>query len=285
VSEFSVDWLALRGDADVRARDACMPLLWSLRRWLAARRPARIVDLGCGSGANLRYLGPRLGGAQRWHCIDQDAALLAALMRQCGVPGVTACPGNGSTGGPGWRARLRLQHGDLAAPIRAIRPDSVDLVTASALLDLVSGAWLAALAARCAAAGAAVLFSLSVDGEFAIRPREDDDAWLLALVRRHQHRDKGLGTALGPTAAKRASRCLQARGYRVRSRRSDWLLDATDGALQRALLAGWVEAALEVAPAQAARLRRWQEIREAHLRAGRSCIRVGHRELLALPPT
>ena len=42
--------------------------------------------------------------------------------------------------------------------------DGRALVTASALLDLVSEEWLRVLAVRCAESGAAVLFALSYDG-------------------------------------------------------------------------------------------------------------------------
>ncbi len=53
--------------------------------------------------------------------------------------------------------------------------DGRALVTASALLDLVSERWLRALAARCAGHGAAVLFALSYDGRIVCSPEDPDD--------------------------------------------------------------------------------------------------------------
>jgi len=72
------------------------------------------------------------------------------------------------------------------------------LVTASALLDLVSEDWLAALAARCRESGAAILFALSYDGRIRCSPEEPNDATICALVNEHQRTDKGFGTRARP---------------------------------------------------------------------------------------
>jgi SAM-dependent methyltransferase len=83
MSDFSPTWLALREPADVQAR--CVHLAEQLAQWLATRPlPAPdasldILDLGCGTGSNLRWLAPRLRGRQAWTCLDRDPALLAAL--------------------------------------------------------------------------------------------------------------------------------------------------------------------------------------------------------------
>ena len=71
------------------------------------------------------------------------------------------------------------------------------LVTASALLDLVSEEWLRSLAARCRESGAALLFALSYDGRIQCSPDEPEDAAIRELVNQHQRTDKGFGRALG----------------------------------------------------------------------------------------
>ena len=70
---FSAEWLALREPVDHRSVDA------GLREAVAARFPGsmRLLDLGCGSGSNLRGLAPSLGADQCWTLVDWDAALLA----------------------------------------------------------------------------------------------------------------------------------------------------------------------------------------------------------------
>jgi hypothetical protein len=99
------------------------------------------------------------------------------------------------------------------------------------------------------------------------------------LVNAHQRTDKGFGPALGPAAPDAARRVFGSQGYRMRSARSDWVLGPDSRALQAALADGWVEAALELLPGEAATLDAWRQRRHAHLAAGASRLRVGHVDL------
>ena len=73
------------------------------------------------------------------------------------------------------------------------------LVTASALLDLVSESWLKSLAMRCRAAGAVALLTITYNGRSLASPPEPEDAMVLDLFNRHQRTDKGLGGPGGGT--------------------------------------------------------------------------------------
>lgn len=259
MSGFTADWLALREPADALARaDALVEAFVS-----GAGAALQVVDLGAGTGANLRYLAPRLGGPQDWLAVDSDSTLLGAL---------AARPAPAET-------RVRTLRLDLAHDLDALPLDRKDLVTAAALLDLVSATWLARLAARCAAAQAGVLFALTYDGRIEWSPAEDGDARIRALVNAHQRTDKGFGAALGPAAAAAAERTFAGQGYRMRSARSDWILGAESRALQAALVGGWVAAALEIAPREANVLEDWGRRRNLHLVNGTSRLRVGHLDL------
>jgi SAM-dependent methyltransferase len=268
MSTFAADWLRQREPFDAAARATAAARL-RLADWLAARRPAggtwRVIDLACGAGANLRALAPLLGGAQQWLLVDHDPALLAHA-----------------------RARgVDVEHRllDLARDLEALPFDGSTLVTASALLDLVSAAWLDRLVACCAGAGAAVLLTLSVDGRQVWHPADREDDLVRRLFTDHQARDKGFGPALGPRAAAAAARAFRAAGYVVRSARSDWWLDARADpealALQHRLIDGIGGAAIEQAPAGAARLRDWQARR--HALAPHSTLRIGHLDLMVTP--
>lgn len=259
MSSFTTDWLALREPADAAARAAT--LVGPFASGAGAMR--RVVDLGAGTGANLRYLAPRLGGAQDWLAVDSDPALLGALAAHAAPAGV----------------RVRTLLLDLAQELETLPIAGHDLVTAAALLDLVSAAWLAGLAARCAAARTGVLFALTYDGRFEWSPAEIGDARIRALVNAHQRTDKGFGPALGPAAAVEAERIFAGLGYRMRSARSDWALGAESRGLQAALVDGWVSAAVEIAPREASALEDWRRRRHAHLAAGASRLRVGHVDL------
>jgi SAM-dependent methyltransferase len=259
MSGFTAEWLALREAADGRARDAA--LADSLRAHLAP--DAAVLDLGAGTGANARHLAPRLGGTHPWTLVDHDDALLAALPAAM-PPGLA------------WQAvRSDLANlGRLPLPVRG-------LVTASALLDLVSQDWLDALAACCAEAAAAALFVLTYDGRIAFDPALPDDARIRDLVNRHQRTDKGFGPALGPAAPAAAHAAFAACGYRCRLAPSDWVLGPTDAALQAALLEGWADAAIDISPRDAGRIADWHESRQALVMQTR--LTVGHADLLAVP--
>ena len=265
---FSAEWLALREPLDHAARSAELTrAVWDA---LPRGEPQRILDLAAGTGSNLRYL--RKAGSERtrpasvpsakaetdWLLVDHDSALLAHVATSPDVH--TRCLDLSTLDDRGLFAGRRL-------------------VTASALLDLVSEEWLRTLAVRCAEAGAAVLFALTYDGRIACSPPDSDDAEVVSLVNRHQRTDKGFGPALGPDATRIATNCFEALEYQVRRARSDWIVAPESRELQRQLIDGWARAAAEIAPAREAVIDGWRDRRLAHVVAGRSEIAVGHEDL------
>ena len=264
---FTLDWLALREPVDHRSRAA--DLMGPLAEWWGARPSQRVLDLGSGTGSNLRYLAPRLPGEQEWTLVDRDATLLdqakGAAVTVAGVAQVKCVPGELD------RAGLGLVPG-------------ADLVTASALLDLVTHEWLEQLVATCRAAGTAALLALTWDGTMTWDDPDPDDALVAEAVQIHQLRDKGMGPALGPAAGPAAERAFRVAGYHTWLRPSPWRLGAADGSLARALVEGWGAAASEQRPEDTPLIRGWAERRRATAAPGFG-LEVGHVDLLALPPS
>ena len=261
-------WLALRESADIAARSAALTQAIAAR--LPHNRPLRILDLGSGTGSNVRYLSSRLPAPQHWLVVDRDPDLLAqapAPSATCHIE--TLCR---NLGGPD----------DLADPAFFA---GRHLVTASALLDLVSDQWLRVLAGRCRTSGAAALFTLNYNGRSQCTPAEAEDDAIRDRMNRHQRtNDKGFGRAAGPDAVDCAERWFAAAGYQVRRETSDWNLAPEQGELQRQLIEGWAQAAEEIAPEQTPMIRDWLERRLAHVEAGRSRVIVGHDDLAAWLP-
>lgn len=292
MSAFSADWLALREGADARARDAW--LVDGLADTLAVGRPAgqtlRVVDLGSGSGANLRWLAPRLGHDQDWLLLDHDSVLLGhaprAVRAWARAQGhAIAASGDAlHIAARDFSAQLHWRRLDLATQLDELALDDVDLVTAAALLDLVSHTWIDGLVERCRADRCAALFVLSYDGRVAWQPGLAEDAVVTALLNRHQRRDKGFGPAAGPHAAAYTGERLQAAGFRVTQCRSDWQLGDADASLQQALARGWAQAAAEAEPARQALIAAWLARRLGQITRHDSALSVGHVDLLGLPP-
>jgi len=258
-------WLHLREAADARAR--AEGLTARIAERLRGRAPIHVLDLATGTGSNVRYLAPRLPRPQRWLVVDRSAALLAALRADSTHLDV----------------EIDAEPRDLGSLDPALFADR-HLVTASALLDLVSDAWLRALAGHCRAAGAMALLTITYNGRSSCDPAEPEDDWIRGLLNRHQKRDKGLGgPAVGPDAPAAAERRFADEGFRVERAASDWRLGPGDAAMQRMLIDGWAEAAREMEPERASSIAGWHARRRAHVDAGRSYIVVGHDDLAAVP--
>jgi len=265
VSEkFEAAWLDLREAVDHRSR--AEELLGPLRAWWTAVGGSTVLDLGCGTGSNLRYLAAELPGRQEWTLVDHDEELLTRI--ESPSAGVEVWPLQGDLAGAG-----------LAAVSRA------RLVTASALLDIVSEAWLGALVGGCADAGSSALLALTYDGRVEWPGSGDPlDALVRDAVNEHQRRDKDLGPALGPTAGRVAEELFRSRGYRTRLAPSPWRLGPDEAALTKALVTGWERAAVEQRPELGTEIRRWAERRVAAAASPGFALVVGHVDLLALPP-
>jgi len=258
---FERAWLALREPVDHRSRPRA-PLA-PLVEWWAAGGHSSVLDLGCGTGSNLRWLAPELPGSS-WTLLDHDAELLSSIQ-------VPECP---------WgEPDVRPVTGDLATE-GLVLVDAADLVTASALLDLVSEAWLRSLVDACAAGDHAALFALTYDGtiEWGGDPDPLDDV-VRDAVNEHQRRDKGIGAALGPAAADTAERLFAAAGYATTLAGSPWELGPADGRLIEALVDGWASAAAEQRPEGAGDFAGWA----ARRRTCDARLTVGHLDLLAIP--
>lgn len=279
MSGFAPEWLAKREAADQGARSQLV--LQETRRW-AERRAAgsntlRVLDLGAGTGANLRCLVPYLPCPQTWTLVDDDRRLLASPVfdGKCGP--ITPMLRTGAL-------RVRAIEQDLASTSLEELLCGAELITASALFDLVSEAWCRRLVRYIARPGAALLAALTYDGRVVLDPVHPFDPTIRALFNRHQRRNKGFGPALGPAAARTVARLAAAAGARVVVARSDWRLGRSETALLQTLLREWATAASEIEPEQTCAVESWAALRLEQTRAGLLSVVVGHLDVLAIWP-
>jgi len=285
-NDFALDWLRLREPLDEQAR--AIELTWALGRALPSQ--PLLMDLGCGTGSNLRQLALRLGATrQEWTLIDKDRKLL------------TKAPGEMTrwAGRNGWAVReerraLRIEHEDLqiraemrsydlAGDLTGLAFGTVDGVTANALFDLVSRTWLDRFIGELAANGyPPLLATLIVDGVVRFTPDDPDDGFVLERFHADMGRDKGFGPALGPAAPATMVDLLRRAGYRLEGGRSDWRIGPKQRAAHAALIDGYAAAAAAVDPAATDRITAWAERRRGAINEKVATLTVGHMDLLAL---
>lgn len=288
MTRVAADWLALRESFDTDARNV------HVTRPLASfaveqAEPLSVLDLGSGTGANFRYLAPRLPCDQSWMLVDVDPLLLQRIERKtqrwANTRGWTVERVGNETllraGRRCWTVACRRL--DLMWELDRIDFRCYRVVTASALADLVSRAWFDDLAQRCYDARAAMAVTLTYDGRRVWTPRDPDDEVIVEWFNRHQQRDAGFGPALGPQAGVYMGRCLRTLGYRVLSRRSDWRIGPEDIATHRALIEDAARPCCELVPQQSGRIKAWAKRRHRFLEEGTCRLTVGHVDLLALP--
>jgi hypothetical protein len=262
-------WLALREPADAAAR--ALDLVEQLGPHLPSTGRQLIHDLGCGSGAMGRWLAPLLPGSQHWVMHDRDADLLEAAAAD--APGPAA---------DGAAVTLETKQSDIIqlAPSELA---GATLVTASALLDMLTADELAALIAVCAGAGCPVLLTLSVVGRVELRPADPLDRRVEAAFNAHQRRTVQRGRLLGPDAVEVAVETFRRLGAEVLVRPSPWRLGASHAELAEEWFSGWLAAAREQEPELAPETQAYSRRRVEQARAGELAVTVGHADLLALP--
>ena len=180
---------------------------------------------------------------------------------------------------PGGAILVGLRAGELARD-RLPGRDGVAGVSAAALLDLTSAAWLDAFAARCR--GMPLLMALSFDGRLVFEPAAEEDGEICRRFIAHQRTDKGFGPALGPDAAAHLAGRLAAAGCAVSAGGTPTGGSAPPTAPCSGRRSGHLDATRDDA-AHGRRLERWATSRGAQLAAGELRLTVGHVDLLALP--
>jgi hypothetical protein len=185
----------------------------------------------------------------------------------------------GKLTGPGFEATVTLRCADLAHELGSCL-DGADAAVSSAFLDLAGRAWVDELSTRVVAARCLLLVALTVDGRVDLWPADLEDSLVLALFRRHQARDKGLGLALGSDAVDHLARRLETLGFGVAQARSDWELGAEDMDMQRLVIVGIAAAAEAISPGAATT---WKKRRLELLQTATARMRIGHRDLYAGP--
>lgn len=265
----SSEWLTMREPADAAAR--APELVEEVRAYLATDGGTEIHDLGCGTGSMARWLAAQVTGPQHWVLYDRDADLLTLAAADL--------PDEASNGA---LVTIETRRRD----ITRLDPEELvgaDLITASALLDMMTAEELQRLVATCARAGCAVLITLSVTGRVTLTPSDPLDQRVTDAFNAHQRRGIGAGRLLGPDGVGVAVDGFTRLGLDVVVRPSPWRLGPGQTVLAATWFTGWLATACEERPELSTAARSYARRRLSEAAAGRLSVTVHHQDLLARP--
>jgi hypothetical protein len=218
-----------------------------------------------------RWLAPMLRRPQHWVLHDRDADLLNIAAGD--LPGPVANDA-AVTVQVKQSDITRLGAGDLA---------DASLITASALLDLLTRDELTDLITICLRPRCPTLFTLSVVGRVELTPADPLDRTVAAAFNAHQRRMTKRGRLLGPDAVAAAVEQFGRRPSDVLVRPSPWRLGASEADLAAEWFSGWLGAACEQQPELVVEVGGYEHRRLSQARNGQLEVTVDHADLLIVP--
>jgi SAM-dependent methyltransferase len=305
MSGFSSEWLSMREPIDHRSRNSGIKSQVSkyFSHFLVSPdQPLRVLDLGCGTGSNLRAVANLLPDFQHWTLMDHDLNLLHAAreaLQQWGdvelldsgveLEGLDQVPSSVSSlsshqtqGEPkpmllkysGKTLKIEFCQIDLAIDIEHLLGRSFDLVTAAAFFDLVSESWIKRF---CENLQTAFYTALTYNGVEQWLPSCHVDGDVLRAFHQDQKSDKGFGIATGPKATEVLVAYLKVNQFVSEVASSPWVLEGrNDLALIESLAKGSAQAVRRTGVLEESVIQQWTE----RNRAIDTC-EIGHFDLWA----
>lgn len=271
MSSFSIAWLDLREPADHAARDKALAqqaLQWVKHRSGGKELFGTFVDLGSGTGSTVRALMSFGTDQCIWRLVDNNGQLLNEALKRHGKSGL-----------------IEDYQMDLNV-VDELPLSHAQLVTASALFDLVSRDFIDALVKHLKQKRIGLYAALNYDGTTEWTPTHPLDDAVLAAFNKDQQRDKGFGPALGPHAVNYLQTTLEEAGFNIYTSPSPWVIEirqpeSVQHKLVRELIFGITNAVADGYGLDATALAEWKSFRLENANHGK-CI-VGHTDFLALP--
>ncbi|MCI4647387.1 class I SAM-dependent methyltransferase [Phaeodactylibacter sp.] len=200
-TQFATDWLEERYRFDVAARNpkveaACL-------QYFAQHPMVSIIDIGAGTGANFIYLSEKFPQSQQWALVELNPNLLKRARERLKIwaaaKGYTVRE-NGQRldfQRSGQHIHIQLLQGSLLELPRLLQPGQYQLVTASAVFDLLSKQMLSDLIQTFHHNRLALLTTLNYES-MAYLPGDAEDKRWIELYEAHMQREQDFGRALGP---------------------------------------------------------------------------------------
>ena len=174
--KFDNKWLLLRERIDTISRN--QKAIDKINTYLKKYNQVNIMDLGCGTGSNYRYLSKRIKGKQDWLMTDISLESINYFKRSLVLKSNTNL--------------ISFKKINVIKDIEKIKFDNFNLITGSAFLDIMPRQWFKEFS-RLNTNTKIIYFSINYDGFFKFTPKHQDDELVLKLFNKDQKSDKGIG--------------------------------------------------------------------------------------------
>jgi len=276
MNSFTADWLALREPTDKISRNALV--LAACENAFRRFHHISVCDAGAGTGASVRAFSNFLPKKQTWTLVDADLANLHKSLALLSARGDVISKSE-------TECSVRLNEKIISTRIlkrdlsetSEVWPDETQLITASAVFDLVSTPWVSEFIKILRRRNTSLLATLTFNGKMNAEPHHDLDEAMFNAFRAHQRTDKGFGAAAGPDAVSLLRDGLIEAGFTVAEGESPWILGNDNRALMEETLKGIAFAAMEIGHVEKRDADAWLNDR---LRGTQQFI-VGHTDIFA----
>ncbi len=283
MASYPAEWLALREPADHAARNR--HLLKAVAASFQDEDSLSVVDLACGTGSTLRACAPMFPSRQAWTLVDHDPLLLAAAGER-----LSAWADHARQDGDalllehrGKTITVRFRQFDLTRGVTELLDTAAQLVTASALFDLVSVQWIVEMVGVLKGRALPIYAAITYTGQEWWRPPHPSDAAINAAFLAHQRQVKAFGPGAGPDGAARLASALEEAGYAVELADSAWLLSRAERDLTTQVIDGIAGAALETGLVDAATTSAWVAFRKDAIDGLGAMTTIGNVDLWGAP--
>jgi len=233
LSDFDLenDWLEERCRFDARARNA--PVEKRILEFFSSVPLIRVLDIGSGLGANVRYYSRLFDCDQKWFLVEKSPE------RSLKAPGAikswakeNGWKTNESEKGitvlmPHRRVQIEFKHGSFLDRENMALLSGIDLVAANALLDLITEKQFEDLAGGLAVYRIPLLATLNYES-MSFSPCERKDTEFIAAYEGHMKRHRQSGRAMGPDAVRHVTGFSEKNGVSVLSGKSPWHIGGKD---------------------------------------------------------
>lgn len=283
---FDPKWLQERYRFDAAARNK--ELEWEAIHQFAFLEHLQIVDLGSGTGANVRYYLEQFPQNQTWYCVEEDGMLrevfwqnMLELAHADGYQPEQEGDSLKMTKSGHW-VEIHFVQGNLMELDKLVDLLRTDLILANAVFDLFSADQFAELIHVISHHSLSMLFSLNYEG-MAFFPQEEKDDFFIRQYNAHMQRPQDFGHGMGPDASQVMKEALNKKLGHVKRGQSIWEIAQEDTEMLRFLLGFFEDALVDwwENEAEKTAFNNWLEDKKAMLESGKLSAHVYHQDILA----